>query len=330
MLNTGRRPVVHGDSGAGCYFDNGNGEFQLVCILFAGRGQSGQYGWAFPATTAERLMGLRFGNTPPAANAGPDQTVTTGDLVTLDGRRSRDPDRDPLTYKWRQVPGVGGTSIGTGPNPLTSESTYTFEAPEGPVALSFKLTVTDSFGESASDVMNVTVKPVEIWGEWMDTDPVEYRRDGLTRERKQIRTSNLGNVEVTWIHDPEPAEPLPPTPGNWVDTDPVVYRGDGLTRERKQTRTWSDGRVEIRWVSDPEPVTPPDPDPPPTPGPWMDTDPVEYRSLEGLAREKKQTRTWSDGRVEVRWNPAPVTPDPDPDPDPSPDPDPDPPPTAGE
>jgi RHS repeat-associated protein/uncharacterized repeat protein (TIGR01451 family) len=42
-------------------------------------------------------------NSPPVANAGPDQTITTGALVQLDGSRSTDVDGDALTYSWSLV-----------------------------------------------------------------------------------------------------------------------------------------------------------------------------------------------------------------------------------
>ncbi|QTA79933.1 immunoglobulin-like fold-containing [Desulfonema limicola] len=46
-------------------------------------------------------------NQPPAANAGSDQSVNTGDIVELDGSASSDPDPgDTITYKWEQRNGI--------------------------------------------------------------------------------------------------------------------------------------------------------------------------------------------------------------------------------
>ena len=39
-------------------------------------------------------------NTAPIADAGIDQNVITGSLVTLDGSKSSDPNDDMLSYNW--------------------------------------------------------------------------------------------------------------------------------------------------------------------------------------------------------------------------------------
>jgi len=43
------------------------------------------------------------GNTPPVANAGPNQTVNIGALVQFNGSASTDVDGDPLTYRWSLI-----------------------------------------------------------------------------------------------------------------------------------------------------------------------------------------------------------------------------------
>jgi len=83
---------------------------------------------------------VKYVNHTPVANAGPNQTVGAGSLVTLDGSASFDPDGDVLTYQWSQT---------GGPTVTLSNSTAvkpTFTAPpvsSGSTTLTFQLTVSD-------------------------------------------------------------------------------------------------------------------------------------------------------------------------------------------
>jgi hypothetical protein len=64
---------------------------------------------SLPAFVQITINGI---NTIPIANAGPDQIVETGKLVTLDGSLSYDNDSDPLTYTWTQREGTNITLQG--------------------------------------------------------------------------------------------------------------------------------------------------------------------------------------------------------------------------
>lgn len=73
-------------------------------------------------------------NIKPVANAGPDQYVNIGDIVTLDGSASTDEDGDSLTYSWSIVAiPEGSSSALSDPNSLMptmefdSHGTYEFE-----------------------------------------------------------------------------------------------------------------------------------------------------------------------------------------------------------
>ncbi len=97
----------------------------------------------------------------PVANAGPDHAANEGDLVTLDGTESADPDTDALTLTWEQIdanPALpefvagGGTLVGmrvqfTAPSTLTADTTY-----------SFRVTADDGRGQTATDDVDVIVR----------------------------------------------------------------------------------------------------------------------------------------------------------------------------
>jgi hypothetical protein len=94
------------------------------------------------------------GNLPPVANAGPDQTVTIAQVVTLNGRGSSDPNGDPLTYSWclRGRP-QGSNATLNGAN--TAQPTFT---PDVAGSYVFCLTVTDGQSGSASDSVVVEAR----------------------------------------------------------------------------------------------------------------------------------------------------------------------------
>ena len=91
----------------------------------------------------------RVGNSPPVANAGPDQTNVTAGTVTLDGSGSYDPENDPITYQWTQI---SGTPVALS---APTEAKTTFAAVTGQNYV-FRLTVTDSGGLSASATTRVS------------------------------------------------------------------------------------------------------------------------------------------------------------------------------
>ncbi|TMI70512.1 MAG: hypothetical protein E6H09_16350 [Bacteroidetes bacterium] len=89
-------------------------------------------------------------NQNPTANAGNDQTITLPtSLVSLNGSGS-DPDGSIASYAWSKVSGTGGTI--TSANAATTTITGLTAG-----SYTFKLTVTDDKGATASDNVTITV-----------------------------------------------------------------------------------------------------------------------------------------------------------------------------
>ena len=114
---------------------------------------SDAYGLTATDRVAVVVEGNNAGNNAPVANAGADVRVRVGGAVALDGGASFDPDGDSIAYAWSQV---GGPNVVLG---VTNRPTLGFTAPAAPAELIFELTVSDSFGKSASDQIKVFVRP---------------------------------------------------------------------------------------------------------------------------------------------------------------------------
>lgn len=101
-------------------------------------------------TTAKPAVEIKFNN-PPSANAGSDQIVSVGEIVTLNGTQSTDPDHDLMTFQWTQESGV--------PVEIVNSDTLTpsFIAPASKKPLSFSLLVSDGQDQSKSDIVNITI-----------------------------------------------------------------------------------------------------------------------------------------------------------------------------
>ncbi len=87
---------------------------------------------------------------PPTADAGNDQRVKWGALVTLDASGSTDPDNNIVRYQWVQTAGPSVT--------LSDREAVrpTFSAPDGAShCLIFRLTVTDATGLASQDEVEV-------------------------------------------------------------------------------------------------------------------------------------------------------------------------------
>jgi len=133
-------------------------------------------------------------NSPPVANAGPDQTeactLAQGAPVTLDGSGSSDSDHDSLSFEWRdEANQLVGTTAAVSPTVPVGSHTYT-------------LTVNDGHGFTSSDSVNVTVNPrlltaigpANVWIGLKSSDDVGTRFDLLVEVFKDGTLVGSGQV----------------------------------------------------------------------------------------------------------------------------------------
>ena len=112
---------------------------------FASDGLQTLYAWAkdsldiVSVAVSDAVNILIVTNTPPVADAGPNQTVKEGVTVTLDASNSDDSDDGIDSYLWEQVPGAVAVDIS---DPAAMMPTFnTPNVGPGGAALTFRLTV---------------------------------------------------------------------------------------------------------------------------------------------------------------------------------------------
>ncbi len=172
------------------------------------------------AYLAGKLIAMRAAdpnNLPPVADAGPDQSVDEDTPVSLDGGASSDPNSDVITYDWSQSAGPAVTLAGAN----TAAPSFTVPWVVGETLLTFTLTVTDEYGDSASDTVNITVRMVDTDADGLsDAWEIEHFGDLAQGPNDDPDRDGLTNLEE-FLQGSDPT--LPSAPPGMPSSITVVY-----------------------------------------------------------------------------------------------------------
>lgn len=136
----------------------------------------------------------------PVADAGPDQTVFAGDLVTLDGSASKAPNNGTIaTYTWAfTTPAAGAPTLDL---TVPAKPTFTTSV-AGTYVIS--LVVNDGKDNSAADSVTVTVNPFAavVANAGVDQNVALNQLvtlDGsASKDKRGVTGANGGNLKYTW------------------------------------------------------------------------------------------------------------------------------------
>ena len=131
----------------------------------------------------------------PFANAGPDQTVASGAIATLDGTGSEGNDGTIASYAWLRTGGtsnIGVTLSGTN-TALPSFTADILTPGSDSVTHIFTLTVTDDSGESTTDTVTITVDAPNL-PPVANAGPNQVVAHGTTVRLTGVGTDNDGDI----------------------------------------------------------------------------------------------------------------------------------------
>jgi len=132
-------------------------------------------------------------NTPPFADAGPDQSVNVNDVVTLDARNSTDLNNDSLSYSWSGPAGITLTNQDSAQATFTAPLSSSTTTP-----ITFSLTVNDGQGGSSTSSVNITI---------LSSDPIANAgldqnasvNDIVTLDASASSDPNNANLDYNWL-----------------------------------------------------------------------------------------------------------------------------------
>lgn len=129
----------------------------------------GEYGASITTNKEHFYLGSQRiatteGTPGPKANAGTDQSVLHGSLVTLDGSGSTAITGTLTAYQWKQISGPSVTLA----TPSSVATTFTAPSVTAATTLKFELTVTDSQGDIGKSIVNIIVSFLDIDNDQID------------------------------------------------------------------------------------------------------------------------------------------------------------------
>ena len=101
-------------------------------------------------------------NMPPTADAGPNQRLSKGTEVTLNGTGSDDPDGDNanLIYLWERTAGPTEVTLSSTTAPQPTFTIPTLIPASGPDSYTFSLVVSDGQASSTADAVTIFIRPL--------------------------------------------------------------------------------------------------------------------------------------------------------------------------
>jgi len=195
-------------------------------------------------------------NQPLAADAGPDQTVSQGDIVHLNGSNSTDPDDGIASYHWTQT---GGPAV-TLSDPDGTQPTFTApDVTQAGTTLNFELTVADPSGNQAKDVCTVNVT-------WVNEPPqANAGFDQTVEEGSTVTLDGSASLDIddgiagfSWTQTGGPTVTLSNRSSSKATFTAPNVDPDGASLDFKLTVTDGDGLqnsdacvVNVSWQNQP-------------------------------------------------------------------------------